>query len=142
MMTPERFRALLESYGSDPRRWPEAERADALALMEQDTPEIRQWLGEAAAMDAWLESETVAAPSEQLIQRALAAAAQGAKPAHRREAWWWWPSAGLAGAGLAGSFAGAFAMSVALRVATPPTGPEWPERSTAFTEVPADWSEE
>lgn len=35
-MTRSRARQLLESYGSDPARWPEAERAAALALLAAD----------------------------------------------------------------------------------------------------------
>jgi len=32
-MTPKRVEAILAAYGSDPRRWPDAERAAALALL-------------------------------------------------------------------------------------------------------------
>ena len=34
-MTPERFLALLDSRGADLRRWPEAERDAARALLER-----------------------------------------------------------------------------------------------------------
>lgn len=32
-MTPERLAAIVAAYGTNPARWPEAERADALLLM-------------------------------------------------------------------------------------------------------------
>ena len=67
------------------------------------------------------------------------------RPAARDPWWkarWLWPGAGLAGIGLAGTLAGALLVSAVLRVAPPPVAMDWPERATAFNELPADWSEE
>lgn len=51
-----RFEAILDAYGADPGRWPEHERADALALTRSSVVAARA-LAEArrldAALDAW-----------------------------------------------------------------------------------------
>ena len=160
-MNPERFRALLDAYGADFERWPEAERASARALAAQDHPELRERLAEAALLDGWLDSHTVAAADDALMRRIAADAAVVASdtaadtasdsvdarraPATRSPWWkarWVWPGAGVAGIGLAGTLAGAFAVSTALRIAAPPPAVDWPERATAFSELPADWRDE
>jgi len=145
-MNPERFLALLDAYGADMRRWPDAERAAARALAAQGSPELRQRMSEAALLDGWLDKHTVAAPDDALMRR-VAAGAAAAGPASATSGgagWrlrWLWPGAGLAGIGLAGTLAGAFVVSVALRGANPPDA-DWPDRSTAFSGLSADWSEE
>ena len=146
-MTPERFLVLLDAYGADLRRWPESERAPARALVEQDLPELRRRLAEAAALDGWLDAHEVAAPQDALARRVIAGATtSGLPPAAsrrpRRHRRWWWPGAGLVGAGLAGTLAGAFVVSLALRGVVPPPDMEWLGRATAFSDPSADWSEE
>ena len=152
-MNTERFLALMDAYGGDLQRWPEGERAAALALSEHGSPDLRQRLADAALLDGWLAQDIVAAPDEALVHRVMADASNDARvlPGTRsssvttRTPWWrsrWlWPSAGLAGIGLAGSLAGAFTVSVALGSAAQPTI-DWPERGTAFTSISPDWSEE
>ena len=144
-MTPERFRTLLQIYGTNLQRWPQGERLAARALVEEGTPELRQWLAEAALLDGWLDSHTVPAPEHALMQRVMAGADAAAHALTTPgEPWWraswWWPSAGLMGIGLAGSLLGALTVSVALRSIGPPPvdGPD----ATAFSALPADWSEE
>lgn len=138
-MTPERFRALLESYGADLERWPEAERAAAHALLAHTRPELEQLLAEARSLDRWLDSHAVIAPGPALVDRVVADLQA------RHAPWWrnasWWPGLGLAGVGLAGSVVGALAVSVALRSVVPPAL-DWPERATGFSVLPSDWSEE
>jgi hypothetical protein len=147
-MTPERFTELLDSYGSDPRRWPEAERQAALALAEAG---LGPALDASTELDGWLDAYAVPAPGDALAARILAAApAPKALPARGGSAWtrlrsrWHalWPVAGLAGAGLAGSLAGAFAVSIALKYIAPPDTGEWPVHGSAFTELYSDWSQE
>ncbi|MEP6790549.1 MAG: hypothetical protein ABI907_04215 [Ramlibacter sp.] len=146
-MTPERFRTLLEAYGTDFQRWPQAERESARVLATQSLPELREQTANAALLDGWLNSHTLTAADETLARR-IAATAPVA-PITQATPWWrlswgmpWlWPGAGLAGIGLAGTLAGAFVVSVALRGAGPNAG-DWPERGTAFSELSADWSEE
>ncbi|MGE0498159.1 MAG: hypothetical protein AB7I35_02580 [Ramlibacter sp.] len=146
-MTPERFLALLDACGSDLRRWPDAEQDAAHRLAAMNLPELRAAQARAAALDGWLGDHAVAAPGEALQQRILALAPVGQVPS--RATWkpapgwhWLWPGAGLAGAGLAGTLAGALAVSVALSSAPRPLGPDGPERITAFSAPLADWSEE
>ena len=102
-------------------------------------------------LDAWLATDRIDAPGDQLIHRILASApVASAKSApmpkpQTTAAWWrraWvWPGAGLAGIGLAGSFAGAFAVSFVLG-ATSVQPADTADRATAFSAIPADWSEE
>jgi hypothetical protein len=96
---------------------------------------------EDARLDAWLDSYRVAPPSTDLVERIVAASPARARGGRWVLPRWLWPGAGFAGIGLAGSLAGALAVSAALR-ATSLDGTDWPERATAFTEAAADWSEE
>jgi hypothetical protein len=41
---PEDFFRLLDTHGADPERWPEAQRAAALALCEGSIAAPRQWM--------------------------------------------------------------------------------------------------
>lgn len=52
-LTLDSFERLLETYGSDPERWPEHRRAEALALIG-DTHAAAQLLAEARALDGVL----------------------------------------------------------------------------------------
>jgi len=53
-MTIERLREILEAYGAEPRRWPEAERDAALALIGR-LPEARALRDGARRLDALLD---------------------------------------------------------------------------------------
>ncbi len=55
-----RFSAILEAYGATPERWPEAERAAALALTRSSLVAARA-LAQARALDNALESSALAA---------------------------------------------------------------------------------
>lgn len=54
MVTPQRLDELLAAYGSDPRRWPDAERAGAQALLAR-APELAARLDAARRLDAALD---------------------------------------------------------------------------------------
>ena len=145
-MTPERFTELLDSYGSDPRRWPEAERQAALAVADAGPV-----LDASIELDGWLDAYAVPMPDEALAARILAGApaptavlARGASAWARLRSRWHalWPVAGLASVGLAGSLAGAFAVSIALKSIAPPDAGEWSVHGSAFTELYSDWSQE
>ena len=69
-MTIDRLRTILEAYGADPSRWPGADRADAVALLERSA-EARSLRDEAARLDAMLDAAPAAAPSEALAGRVL-----------------------------------------------------------------------
>ncbi len=144
-MTPERFRALLQTYGADLERWPDDERSAAHELASQESAELRQSLAEEAQLDRWLDDHTLAAPDDALLRRIVAATVPPASAAPRAS-WWlpgrWWPGAGLTLTGLAGALAGALLVSVALRQAVPSAAVDWQGRATAFGELAADGSDE
>lgn len=52
-MNLERFTTLIEAYGSDPRRWPDAERQAAQSLLAASA-EAQQLMRQAASFDALL----------------------------------------------------------------------------------------
>src|SRR6185503_3598891 len=61
---------LLQTYGAEPSRWPEDERAAAQALLASD-PELGQLQAQARALDALLELPEPLEPSASL-RRAVA----------------------------------------------------------------------
>jgi hypothetical protein len=85
-MDQVRLRALLDAYGADPERWPEAERTAAQSLLA-GSEAARAELAAAAALDATLDAlAEPPAPSPALSARILAAAprapiAAGSRPA-------------------------------------------------------------
>ena len=138
-MTPDRLRTLLSTYGADWRRWPAGERDAARALLARDAAAQQRMLDHAAQLDDWLASHAVAAPDRALSERIVAGASTTLRA--RRERAWWWRGAGLAAIGLAGSLAGALGVSLALHDFGANPG-DWPLRATAFSALPADWSDE
>ncbi len=101
-LTPARFRAIIDAYGAEPRRWPDAERAAALAYLEANPQEA--WLDEARGLDAMLDllAEPVSAELvEDLHYRAMArfTLPQSTRPRAAPVIW--------AGLGLAACLAGA-----------------------------------
>jgi len=95
-MNIERFRTLVEAYGANPARWPEAERVAALLFAEQ-SPEARDALQEAAAFDSLLDMAETQAATRALEDRILARFAE--RPAERRTSWLtlrWIPAAAVA----------------------------------------------
>jgi hypothetical protein len=53
-MTENRFREILESYGAEPKRWPQEERAEAVSYMLDHATRVQPWLDEARATDGLL----------------------------------------------------------------------------------------
>jgi hypothetical protein len=74
-MTLDRFAVLLDAYGADPARWPDAERAAARALLDRSS-EARARRDAAAALDALLDRAATVEPSSALAERILAQAPQ------------------------------------------------------------------
>ncbi|QGZ65547.1 hypothetical protein [Paraburkholderia acidisoli] len=122
-MTPERFHTLVDAWGADPRRWPEQERADALAWARAHRDEADAALAAALELDAWLARDFIEPPSRTLVERIVTSAPSLTPPLPRRKdasrRRFWWSGVGLAGVGLAGALAGAFAMSFALLAGAP-----------------------
>jgi hypothetical protein len=111
-VNPDRLKELIAAYGADHRRWPEAERALALALLER-MPALRGEIDRMAALDKALDGWASPAPR---IDAASLAARISATPQRRpalvetrRFRWpnFAWPNAaGLAAAAVAGFLVG------------------------------------
>lgn len=107
----DRFLELVDAYGAEPGRWPERERAGALALLAT-SPEARAACREAAKLDGLLDELPAYRPSAVVAARILATvpAAQvrrgGPLTAFWRSLWpsgpIWRPAGGLAAAALLG----------------------------------------
>ncbi|ARP80138.1 hypothetical protein CAL12_04385 [Bordetella genomosp. 8] len=138
-MTPERFQAIVQAYGADARRWPEAERAGAQAWASGHPVAADAILAAAAPLDAWLDGDTVSPPDRSLFDRIVASAP--ARPLWRR-ARLWWSGAVFAGVGVAGGCVGAFAVSFYMLTAVPAMHADAPWMETGFSSPLSDWSEE
>jgi len=104
----DRLTVLLDAYGADRMRWPDAERAAAWALIAADD-RARLLYDEARALDGLLRQASVIEPSPELKAEVLAAASRP----HESwiEALWpfgapWKPASALAAAILFGIIAG------------------------------------
>lgn len=64
-VSADRFKAIVDAYGADPARWPDAERAAALQFVAGDS-RARAWLDAARAVDDLLDAgrEAVGAEDE------------------------------------------------------------------------------
>lgn len=129
-MTPERFHAIVNAYGANPRRWPPAERESALAWSTQHRSDTDATLVSADTLDALLACDTTSPPTPRLTRRIMAAA-PGPRLFERRGALWW---SGLmfASAGVVGSLAGALAVSFFLATAAPSAPHGQPYVTTTF----------
>lgn len=75
-ITEARLRVLLDSYGADPGRWPETERAAALALLAR-RPDLAAERERAARLDALLAVAERPRASGVLTARLMQAAPRG-----------------------------------------------------------------
>jgi hypothetical protein len=104
-----RFRALLDAYGAEPGRWPAAERASALALL-QESEGAEAARNEAAPLDALLDQAPRPSPprleATELARRVTAAAQDTVRPYRIRNAVVL-RAVGLAAAALVGFVVGA-----------------------------------
>ncbi|HTK00423.1 MAG TPA: hypothetical protein VL522_12420 [Bordetella sp.] len=149
-MTPERFRTIVDAYGTDSRRWPEAERAAARAWASAHRMEADAIFAESAPLDAWLDGHVVTPPARALFDGIVASAPrqEGTTSAPARPAFWrrgrvWWSSMVFAGVGVAGGFVGAFAVSLYMvTTVAPPVHRDAPWLETGFGNPVSDWSEE
>ena len=110
-MNAERLKQLAEAYGADKRRWPEAERKRAEALLESDGAWADRLLFDARQTDAALNASRQPMVSTALRDRVIASAlAAGLTPRKARMVWdrlVLWFGAGWAAAACAGVIAGA-----------------------------------
>jgi hypothetical protein len=132
-MTPDQFRKLTETYGAEPRRWPQYDREAALAFMKSHPAEARVALAEASLLDNVLDRHLVAAPGRELSQRIISSAP--AARAVRQPARLWWQAAAIAGLGIAGALTGALMIGVFLPRDVPQYGDDGAHVVTAFDDV-------
>lgn len=95
-MNIERFRTLVEAYGADPARWPDAERVAAQRFAEQSA-EARDALHEAAAFDRLLDTADTQPATRALEDRILATFPE--RTVSERAPWFtlrWIPAAAVA----------------------------------------------
>ncbi len=95
-MNIQRFKTLVEAYGANPARWPEAERAAALLFAEQSA-EARDVLHEATAFDRLLDTAETHPATRALEDRILATFPE--RTAKQRAPWFtmrWIPAAAVA----------------------------------------------
>lgn len=120
-MNAERFEQLTAAYGAQPDRWPEGERAAALAFMEAEGRAAERILFEARMIDAALDASPAPAVGAELRARILASAprpqpraAPQPRPRAPRRAWFgfpdWAAAAGFAAACAVGMVSGAAVM--------------------------------
>ena len=83
-MTPERFTALVETYGGDIGRWPAAMQAAARARVAGDLPSARR-IAEAQAFDRLLGLAPKTAASPDLVEKILAAATRQPQDSQPRQ---------------------------------------------------------
>ncbi|ANB75700.1 hypothetical protein AYM40_25630 [Paraburkholderia phytofirmans OLGA172] len=139
-MTPERFHQIVEAYGADPHRWPQQERAAAEAWAAAHRVEADTALADAVGIDAWLAADKLEPPGAALQQRIIGSA-PGRRPiAPRRRLWW--SGAAVAGVGLLGGVAGAFAVSFFVLTGAVPPVHEFSYLTSSFGGSSADWSGE
>jgi len=162
-MTPQRFVALTDAYGAAIEHWPQAERAAALALIEQREPLALAALADARQLDRLLAAHVVAAPAPALVSRIVAEA----RLVPRWQRWSRWfigsthrvlrhdrrPPAGRGaslrgaallgmGVGVAGIATGVLVVSLLTQTVAAPGLTELTYSSTAFGSLTQDWSNE
>jgi hypothetical protein len=139
-MTPERFHQIVEAYGADSHRWPQQERAAAQRWAAAHRVEADTALADAVVLDAWLSADQAEPPGMALQQRIIGSAPVRRPSSPRRR--WWWSGAAVAGVGLLGGAAGAFAVSFFVVTGSVPQAHESSYLTSSFGGSPADWSGE
>ena len=71
-MSLERFTAIVEAYGGSPARWPDAERAAAIAFLNGSI-DAKRLVDEAESLDSLLDMPETAPATRDLQDRILAA---------------------------------------------------------------------
>lgn len=139
-MTPERFAELVDIYGAEPRRWPEAQRQSAVAFMENRPEEVEPVLRAARKLDAILDRYVVPGPGARLIGVIMESAPLVRTAARRVQLWR--QGASFAAVGLAGALAGALAIAVLIPTSVPGDEDNGAYATTAFTSMVQQMTDE
>jgi|SRR5579863_8581812 len=132
-MTPERFAELVEIYGAEPRRWPQAQRPAAIAFTEDHPDEAATILETARRLDQTLDRYIVPGPSAELV-RTIRHSAPSIVPTARRGRFWR-QGASFAAVGLAGGLAGALAIALLTPMSTAADEDSGAYAATAFSNM-------
>jgi hypothetical protein len=122
----ERFRAVVESYGANPERWPAQDREDYEKLVADAGQPA--WLDDARRLDALLDEVPDIAPSPELSRRVAEIPARHATG----PSGWIWPLGRLRTLVAFGALAAAMGLVVGMtttETATDDGGDEWDELS-------------
>lgn len=151
-MSPERFAEITAAYGASPARWPDAERAAAVAFIAEwkdavrtdgesyesaqavASRRVRAAWNEADGLDAELSAYVLAEPDDALIRQVLESMPTPTPTLPRskrptssksfvwRQPRWWFSGVGLIGAGAVGVATGVLMMSLMTPALSPPSG--------------------
>lgn len=116
-MTAELFRELVETYGAEPRRWPQGRRQAAIAFMEDHNEEAAIILETGRRVDDALDRYVVRGPSATLTRIIIESAPSIRVTARRARLWK--EGASFAAVGLAGALIGALAIAVLVPMSSP-----------------------
>lgn len=79
-MTPERLNEIIAAYGSEPSRWPEAEREAAQSVLAAaDIALLRDAAALDAALDAWGVAETSPDLAARIVENSRSVAQAGSR---------------------------------------------------------------
>lgn len=130
-MTVEQLSVFLELYGSDPRRWPEGDRAAAEALILNST-EAQELQARARALDNLLDTVMPLPADDSLRRRILTqipAASRGSAGGGSLSDWvfgrWWPQAAALAAAAVLGVVIGGHVLPSPMDRAIDSEGADW-----------------
>jgi len=123
-MTPSRFEELVSAYGSDPKRWPENERMDALTLLERSS-ELRARMRDAQTLDAVLDrmpSDVPAAAMARVTASIERGMSEGRRPAQKTGFGLWpWSGVSMPTWPRAAAFAGIAMLGVVIGLSSDPS---------------------
>ena len=105
-MTLERFKAILEAYGGDDKRWPAAER-DAARTFAASSSEAQRLLADARMLDRLLDGAASSPTSRALEDRILASFPKGEAAGRSNWSRQWIPAGAIAASLMLGLATGA-----------------------------------
>jgi hypothetical protein len=142
-MNLARFRTIVECYGADSSRWPEQERAEALAFAGY-SKEAEAILREAAGLDSLLKKLPLPEPSSDLL-RAVAEIPLRHEPATASDmpSGWrlYWPFGAPWKSVLAAALAGALGMVTGVATVEPYAQEAYTDESHASIEDVPGWED-
>jgi len=112
-MNTEEFIKLMEIYGADIMRWPDAYQKQATQVIALNLPEVNLALEQASSLDEIFSSHSIEPANRALFESIISSA-----PKSKTSFWQqmniktWLGLSGLIGTGLAGAVAGAFFVSI------------------------------